>query len=63
MPVTPGPKGVEQEMKRFKEGNLHSGKGGKIVTSRKQAIAISLSEAGLSRKGRKPSRSRGRSGR
>ncbi len=36
-------------MKEFKKGKLHSGSG-KIVKSRKQAIAISLSEAGLSRK-------------
>jgi hypothetical protein len=49
MPVTPGPEGVKEEMRRFKAGNLHSGKGGKIVKSRKQAIAISLHEAGMSR--------------
>jgi hypothetical protein len=36
---------VEQGMKEFKSGDLHSGKGGPKVTSRKQAIAISLSEA------------------
>jgi hypothetical protein len=32
-------------MHEFKTGTLHSGKGGKIVKSRKQAIAIALSEA------------------
>ena len=33
-------------MHEFKKGKLHSGsKHGKIVTSRKQAIAIALSEA------------------
>jgi hypothetical protein len=37
-------KTVENEMRRFKEGKLRSGPGGK-VTSRKQAIAIGLSEA------------------
>lgn len=36
---------VADEMRRFKRGKLHSGRGGKIVRSRKQAIAISLSEA------------------
>lgn len=42
---------VETEMKKFKEGKLHSGsKKGPKVKSRKQAIAISLSEAGLSKK-------------
>jgi len=33
-------------MHEFKTGTLHSGKGGKVVKSRKQAIAIALSEAG-----------------
>lgn len=32
-------------MAEFKAGELHSGKGGKVVKSPKQAIAISLSEA------------------
>jgi len=38
----------EKVMKEFKEGTLHSGKGGPVVTDRKQAIAIALSEAGRS---------------
>ena len=37
-------KEVESEMRRFKRGTARSGKGGK-VKSRKQAIAIALSEA------------------
>ncbi len=37
-------KSVETEMKAMKEGKLKSGSG-KKVTSRKQAIAIGLSEA------------------
>jgi hypothetical protein len=50
MPVKQGRAGVKQEMHKFKEGTLHSGsKKGPIVSSRKQAIAISLHEAGLSR--------------
>jgi hypothetical protein len=53
MPVKQGPEGVRQEMHKFKVGTLHSGsKKGPIVKSRKQAIAISLSEAGLSRRRR-----------
>jgi hypothetical protein len=40
-------KSVESAMRREKRGTLRSGKGGKggKVTSRKQAIAIGLSEA------------------
>ena len=41
---------VKTEMHKFKEGTLHSGSPkGKIVTNPKQAIAIGLSEAGLSK--------------
>ena len=32
----------------FKAGTLHSGKGGPVFTSKKQATAIMLSEAGKS---------------
>ena len=32
-------------MKEFKGGTLHSGKGGPVVKSQKQAIAIALSQA------------------
>ena len=40
-------KDVEREMKRFKRGTARSGPGGRggKVKSRKQAIAIALSEA------------------
>ena len=43
-------KKVSKVMKEFKTGSLHSGKGGKVVKSPKQAIAIALSEAGMSKK-------------
>ena len=36
---------VERAMKERKRGTLRSGRSGKKVTSRKQAIAIGLSEA------------------
>ena len=54
MPVAKGRKGVKQEMEKFKAGTLHSGsKKGPVVTNPKQAIAISLSEAGLSKKSKR----------
>ena len=43
-------KKVGKVMKEFKTGSLHSGKGGKVVKSPKQAIAIALSESGMSKK-------------
>ena len=38
-------KAVKSAMRRKKRGTLRSGRSGKKVTSRKQAIAIGLSEA------------------
>jgi hypothetical protein len=38
-------KKVEKVMEEMKEGKLKSGRSGKTVKSRKQAIAIGLSEA------------------
>lgn len=43
---------VHKVMSEFKKGTLHSGKSKKKVKSRKQAVAIVMSEAGLSRKKR-----------
>jgi ribosomal protein L21E len=40
---------VGKVMHEYKTGTLHSGKGGPVVKSRKQAIAISLSEAGMAK--------------
>ena len=34
---------VHKVMKEWKEGTLHSGKGGKVVKSQKQAVAIAYS--------------------
>lgn len=40
-----GQKKVGAVMHEFKTGTLHSGKGGKIVKSQAQAVAIGISEA------------------
>jgi ribosomal protein L21E len=41
---------VHKVMREYKEGTLHSGKGGKVVKSQKQAVAIAMSEAGMAKK-------------
>jgi len=46
-------KKVQKVMHEFKTGTLHSGKKGPVVKSRKQAVAIAMSEAGMSKKGKK----------
>lgn len=43
-------KKVAKVMKEFKSGTLHSGKKGSVVKSKKQAIAIALSEAKMAKK-------------
>lgn len=44
--MSKGQKKIKKVMKEYKSGELHSGsKKGPVVTNRKQAIAISLSEA------------------
>jgi hypothetical protein len=42
-------KKVGKVMHEYKAGSLHSGKGGKIVKNPKQAVAIALSEAGMTK--------------
>jgi hypothetical protein len=45
-----GAKKVAKVMREFKGGTLHSGNKGPVVTKKKQAIAIALSEAKMSNK-------------
>lgn len=49
MPVHKGLDCVGDEMRRFKKGELHSGKGSEVVTSSPQAKAIALSACGQSK--------------
>lgn len=46
-------KKISKVMTEFGKGQLHSGKGGPVVKSQKQAVAIALSQAGMSKKGKK----------
>jgi hypothetical protein len=48
MKMSKSQKKIGKVMSEYKEGKLHSGKGGKIVKNPKQAIAIAMSEAGKS---------------
>ena len=41
---------VRKVMREYKEGSLHSGKGGPVVKSQKQAVAIAMSEASMAKK-------------
>ena len=51
--MTKAQKKVGKVMGEFKEGTLHSGKGGKVVKSRDQAVAIAMSEGRKAAKGKK----------
>ena len=44
---------MKSVMHEFKTGTLHSGKGGPVVKSRQQAVAIAMSEAGMKPKAKK----------
>jgi hypothetical protein len=45
---------VEKVMKEYSQGKLHSGsKKGPVVKSKKQAVAIAMSESGMSKKSKK----------
>jgi|TARA_R110000868_G_scaffold225009_2_gene477210 ribosomal protein L21E len=43
---TKAEKKISKVMREYKAGGLHSGKGGPVVKTRKQAVAIALSQAG-----------------
>jgi ribosomal protein L21E len=51
--MSKGQKKVSKVMKEFKSGTLHSGKKGPVVKSKKQAVAIAMSEAGMKMKKKK----------
>jgi hypothetical protein len=45
-------------MGEYKEGTLHSGKGGPVVKDKKQAIAIALSEAKMPMRGQRTAKNK-----
>jgi hypothetical protein len=46
-------KKIGKVMGEYKEGTLHSGKGGPVVKDKKQAIAIAMSEAKMPMRGQR----------
>jgi hypothetical protein len=51
-------KKVAKVMTEFGKGELHSGKGGPVVKSQKQAVAIALSEAKMPRRGQRTAKNK-----
>ena len=49
---------IGKVMHEYKMGSLHSGKGGKVVTSPKQAVAIAMSEAKLPMRGQRTAKNK-----
>lgn len=49
---TKAQKKIGKVMGEYKEGTLHSGKGGPVVKNPKQAIAIAISESKKRKKGK-----------
>jgi hypothetical protein len=49
---------IGKVMHEYKMGSLHSGKGGKVVTSPKQAVAIAMSQAKMPLRGQRTAKNR-----
>ena len=53
MKKTKAQKKISKVMREYKKGELNIGKSSKKVKSKKQAVAIALSQAGMARKKKK----------
>jgi len=60
MMMTKGQKKVGKVYKEFQAGKLHSGKGGPIVKSKSQGLAIALSTAKLPMRGQRTAKNKAR---
>jgi len=49
---------VGKVMGEYKEGTLHSGKGGPVVKDKRQAVAIALSEAKMPMRGQRTAKNK-----
>jgi hypothetical protein len=56
--MSKGQKKIGKVMGEYKEGTLHSGKGGPVVKNRKQAIAIAMSEANMPIRGQRTAKNK-----
>jgi hypothetical protein len=55
---TTAQKKMGKVMGEYKAGSLHSGKGGPVVTNRKQAVAIAMSEAKMPMRGQRTAKNK-----
>ena len=55
---TKAAKKIGKVMTEYKEGTLHSGKKGPVVTNRKQAVAIAMSEAKMPMRGERTAKNK-----
>ena len=56
--MSKGQKKIGKVTGEYKEGTLHSGKGGPVVKNRKQALAIALSEANMPIRGQRTAKNK-----
>ena len=58
MKLTKAAKKIGKVMGEYKDKTLHSGKGGPVVKSKKQAMAIAMSEAKMPMRGQRTAKNK-----